>query len=170
VTEGDLLTTTEAAKILRRSRQYVANLCDRGELPTVRTGVHRRIPRRDVEALVGPPARREDERSLWINYALAAKLIADPTGVIEKAKRRLEELRAAHSHGRSNVYLDRWERALNEGPVAVLTIMTSRTDDAATMRSASPISGLGLLTDEERTRVLGSFRSFWRASHESRAA
>jgi excisionase family DNA binding protein len=168
--DDDLLTTGEVAELLRCSRQHVVDLCDRNVLPCVRVGVHRRIPRREVEALIGPPERREDERSLWLNHAFAAKLVADPAGIIERAKERLQRLRSSHSDGRSDVWFDRWQVALDAGPDAVLAIMTGRSDQAATMRSTSPFSGLGLLTDEERERVLNAFREHWYSSHRARAA
>jgi excisionase family DNA binding protein len=168
-TPDDNLTTTEAAQLLHCSRQHVADMCERGQLPHIRIGKHRRIPRAAVERLLPKAPRREDERSLWINIALAAKLIADPVGVLEQARERLRDLRQAHSHGRSDIYLNRWERALDDGPDAVLAIMTDRSDTAAAMRSTSPLSGLGLLSDEERAQVLAAHRAHWRKTHGSAA-
>jgi excisionase family DNA binding protein len=165
--DDDLLTTTQAAQLLHSSRQHVVDLCERGELPYVTSGNRRKIRRREVEALLDPPLRREDERSLWINYALAAKLIADPTEVITQAKDRLTRLRK--DHPRSTVWFDRWQTALDAGPDAVLAIMTARTEVGQAMRSASPLSGLGLLSDEERTRVLATFRDHWRSNHGAAA-
>lgn len=166
----DLLTTTEAARLLRCSRQHVVDMCDRGDLPYILAGKHRRVHRRDVEALLGAPARREDELALWIDYALVAKLVADPDNVIERAKARLQRLRAIHRDGSANKWLDRWQAALDEGPHAVLALMTSRTEDGATMRSCSPVAGLGLLSDEERRRVRTAFQHHWRSGHERPAA
>ncbi|HLL69073.1 MAG TPA: hypothetical protein VK453_25660 [Micromonosporaceae bacterium] len=113
----------------------------------------------------GKRLRREDEQSLWINHALAAKLVVDPTNVIERAKVRLQRLRAIHSDGSSNLWFDRWQVALDAGPHAVLEIMTSRSEEATTMRSASPMSGLGLLSDSERTSVRAAFRDYWNSTH-----
>jgi len=109
------------------------------------------------------PMRREDERSLWLNYALAAKLVADPDGVIERAKKRLQRLRSIHRH--SGRWFDLWEDALNDGPPAVLAIMTDRSDLGQVMRSSSPIIGIGLLGEEERMQVLNAFRAYWNAAH-----
>src|SRR5687768_3278834 len=116
----ELLTTTQVAELLHCSRQHVATLCDDGTLPSTRAGSHRRIRRSDVEHYLRPPLRREDERSLWLNYALAAKLVRDPQGVIERAKRRLQQLRRTHADGSVNRWFDRWQEALDEGPTAVL--------------------------------------------------
>jgi excisionase family DNA binding protein len=165
----DLITTTEAARLLGYSRQHVVDLCDRGDLPCVRVGSHRRLYRVDVETHRRPPLRREDERSLWLNLALAAKFILNPDAVIEQAKQRLQHLRASHRDGGSDVWFDRWQAVLDSGPDAVLAVMTGRSDEAQAMRSASPMSGLGLLTDDERARVLGAFRAHWRSTHRPAA-
>jgi excisionase family DNA binding protein len=167
--DSDLLTTTEAAKLLHCSRQHVVDMCDRGELSFIFAGKHRRLNRRDLEALLAAPARREDELALWIDYALAAKLVMAPDAVIERAKTRLQRLRAAHSDGSSNKWFDRWQIALDEGPHAVLALMTSRTEEAATMRSCSPVAGLGLLSGDERQQVRASFRAHWLSQHRQAA-
>lgn len=106
------------------------------------------------------PQRREDERSLWLNIAVAAKLVRDPKGVVAAAKVRLERLRAEHP--RSGPYLDQWEQALTEGPHAVLAFMTERSERGQVLRSASPVTGLGLLSAEERRAVLAAFNTWWR--------
>jgi hypothetical protein len=51
----------------------------------------------------------------------------------------------------------------------VLAIMTARTEIGQAMRSASPMSGIGLLSDEERDRVLAAFRKHWRSTHGAAA-
>jgi excisionase family DNA binding protein len=165
----DILTTVQAAKLLHCSRQHVVHLCETGRLSHVKVGRYRRLRREDVERFLDPEMRREDERSFWINVALAAKLVQDPDGVIERAKERLQFLREVHSDGRSGVYMDGWQAALDEGPHAVLEIMTSRTGWGQAMRSSSPVSGLGLLTDDERNQVLSSFRSYWTSQHRKAA-
>src|SRR6266581_955144 len=98
--EGDeLLTTGEAAKILNTSRQHIVDLCGRGDLPFVTTGRHRRVRRTDVEALRTRTQRltRDQNRSLWLGYAIAGKLVVDPPGVLEKARRNLAHLKRVHS-------------------------------------------------------------------------
>ena len=42
-TGSGLLTTGEVAKLLGTSRQQVVNLCERGDLPFVMVGKHRRV-------------------------------------------------------------------------------------------------------------------------------
>lgn len=48
--EEQMLTTQEAANVLRVSRQYVVRLVDSGELPAERVGSHRRLRISDVAA------------------------------------------------------------------------------------------------------------------------
>ena len=156
--EGDeLLTTGEAAKILNTSRQHVVDLCDRGDLPFVTTGSHRRVRRADVEALRTRTQRltRDQKRSLWLGYATAGKLVADPPGVMEKARHNLAQLKVVHSRGASRRWLEEWEKLLH-GPVdLVLEALTSRTPRARELRQNSPFAGV--LTEPERQSVLSTF-------------
>lgn len=151
--DGDeLLTTGEAARILGASRQHVVNLCNRGDLAFVTTGRHRRVRRADVEALQARTRRltRDQARSLWLGCAVAGKLVADPQGVLEKARDNLARLQ--RSHGQSNPWLAEW-RTLLEGPVTdVLDALTSPTPRARELRQNSPFAGV--LSEEERQRVL----------------
>ncbi|WP_147287746.1 helix-turn-helix domain-containing protein, partial [Kytococcus sedentarius] len=41
--ETTLLKTGRVAEILGVSRQHVVDLCDRGDLPSIRIGAHRRV-------------------------------------------------------------------------------------------------------------------------------
>jgi excisionase family DNA binding protein len=168
--DPDILTTTQAANLLHCSRQHVVHLCDTGQLPHTRAGRHRRIRRRDVEQLIHPPIRRDTEQSLWLHIALAAKLVQDPIGVIERAKERLRFLRNVHSDGSVDYWYDRWEALLDEGVHAVLEMTTSTSEVAHTMRSTSPLKGIKLLTDEERAQVRTAFRTYWESTHKADAA
>jgi excisionase family DNA binding protein len=155
---NELLTTGEAAKILNTSRQHVVDLCDRGDLPFVTTGSHRRIRRADVEALRTRTQRltRDQQLSLWLGYAIAGKLVADPVGVVEKARHNLAKLRVTHARGASRRWLDEWGRLLS-GPVdSILEVLTSRTPRARELRQNSPFAGV--LTESERWNVLSMFK------------
>lgn len=61
-------TTGEAALILNSSRQHVVDLCNRGDLPYVTVGTHRRIRRSDLEAVAERTLglTRDQRRSLWL--------------------------------------------------------------------------------------------------------
>jgi excisionase family DNA binding protein len=152
-----LLTTTEAAALLRCSRQHVVDLCDNGTLPFARAGRHRRIRRDDVEQLLRPPFRREVEQSLWLHRAVAGKLVADPSRGMALARRNLAHRRQAHSDGSADVWFEAWERLLDEGVDAVMDMITARTDVAAEFRQNTPFAGL--LTDRERMKVLAAFKT-----------
>ncbi len=154
---GELLTTGEAALILNTSRQHIVDLCERGDLPFVTTGSHRRVLRADVEALRTRTQRltRDQDRSLWLGYAIAGKLVADPQAVSEKARRNLARLQRVHARGTSSRWLSEWRKLL-DGPVeGVLEALTSRTPRARELRQNSPFAGV--LTEAERRRALSAF-------------
>lgn len=153
----ELLTTGEAAKILNTSRQHVVDLCERGDLPFVTTGSHRRVRRADVEELQARTQRltRDQVRSLWLGHATAGKLVSDPAGVIAKARRNLAGLKATRSRGVSGRWLDEWETLLNGRVDGVLDVLTSRAPRARELRQNSPFAGV--LTESERRDVLAAF-------------
>ncbi len=162
--DDELLTTGEAARILNTSRQHVVDLCERGDLPFVTTGSHRRVRRGDVEALRTRTQRltRDQNRSLWLGYAIAGKVVADPSRVLEKARRNLARLERVHSSGASSRWLAEWERLL-DGPVeGVLETLTSRTPRARELRQNSPFAGV--LSEQERREALAGFSAARRKS------
>jgi excisionase family DNA binding protein len=163
--EGDdLLTTGEAAKILNTSRQHVVDLCERGDLPFVTAGSHRRIRRADVEALRTRTQRlpRDQLRSLWLGYAAAGKLVADPSSTLQKAQHNMAMLRERHPRGTSRLWLDEWDKLLR-GPVdKVLEALTSRTPRARELRQNSPFAGV--LSEGERLGVLSAFNASRKAA------
>lgn len=164
----DLLTTGEVARILSSSRQHVVNLCNSGELPYTTVGKHRRIRRRDVELLRSRSLRlsRDQRRSLWLNTAVAGRLVADPSGVLAAARKNLETLWNAHPRGQAAHWLDEWAKLL-EGPAErVLEVLTSPTPWAREMRQNSPFSGV--LSEDERVEVLTAFRGHDKSRQEPR--
>lgn len=84
-----LLKIGDAAQILGMSRQHVVDLCDRGVLPSVRFGTHRRIPQVAVEEFAQPPLTREEEKSLWLHHALLTSLLSNPDKVLATARDNL---------------------------------------------------------------------------------
>src|ERR671921_2799928 len=77
----ELLTTGQAAILLRSSRAHVVDLCLRGLLPYVRVNGLRRIRRADVEALIEPGLSRDAMESLWLHRAVAGKIVQNPAAL-----------------------------------------------------------------------------------------
>lgn len=155
----ELLTTGEAAKLLNTSRQHIVDLCERGDLPFVTTGSHRRVRRADVELLRTRTQRltRDQRRSLWLGHAIAGKVALDPARTLEKAKMNLVELRRVHPSGAASRWLAEWGRLL-DGPVdRVLEVLTSPAPRARELRQNAPFAGV--LTQDERQMVLAAFNS-----------
>lgn len=50
VADDEMVGTQRAAELLNVSRQYVVRLVDRGTLPAVKVGTHRRLRAGDIEA------------------------------------------------------------------------------------------------------------------------
>jgi hypothetical protein len=83
-----------------------------------------------------------------LHEIVADRLASDPA-LISRARGRLQQLRDANPHGAT--YHDRWERLLG-GPLRTLVRkMTEISEEADTLRKASPFSVL--VTEEERRRV-----------------
>ena len=152
---GDLLTTGEAARLLRCSRAYVASLCLRGLLPFVKVGTQRRVRRADVEALIEPCLTREQLETLWLHRAVAGKLVQHPAPLLAAAEINMRRLRRRHPDGPAAEWLDRWEVVLEDGIETVLDVLTSSGEYAANLRRTSPFAGI--LSETERRAVLAAF-------------
>ena len=154
--DDELLTTGEAAKLLNSSRQHVVDLCERGELPFTTIGVHRRVRRHDVEAVRTRTQRltRDQDRSLWLAYATAGRIVADPARARSLARRNLARMRKS-SRGQTQRWLDEWDRLLKGNLDNLLAMLTSRSPKGREMRQNSPFAGL--LDDTERTQVLDAW-------------
>lgn len=159
------LTTTQAASILQCSRQHVVSLCDDGTLPSHRVGTHRRIRDADLQRFAQPRLTLAEEQALWVHYAIATKLVAEPQAMLAAAAARLEAMRDMPSDGHKLKLYDRWQRLLDEGPGAVLDAITSRAPASAGLRSASPLTSL--LTQEEQAQLLKSFETYWRSARSA---
>jgi excisionase family DNA binding protein len=161
-TSSDLLTTGEVARLLGVSRQQVVNLCERGDLPFVMVGKHRRVERTAVEALLRPKRKltRDQLKSLWLHQAVAGSLVSDPDLVLGKAAENLDRLLVQHQGTMTEVWLMRWREKLRQGPGAVLKVLTSEDPEAVELRQNSPFAGV--LSQTQRQQVLKAFtRSGW---------
>lgn len=159
--DRELLTTGQAAALLACSRQHVVDLCERGALASRTVGSHRRVARAEVEALASSSTsmstrRPEQTRSLWLHRAVAGRLARDPERVLRRARRNLDRLERAHPTGMSSRWLARWRRLVDEGPEAVMRVLTAESAEADELRQNSPFAGV--LPDGERLAVLRSVR------------
>lgn len=156
--EGDdLLTTGEAAALLNSSRQHVVDLCARGDLPFTTVGTHRRLRQRDVEMLKARTLRltRDQRRSLWLAYAVAGRIVADPTNATRLARHNLERMQLS-SRGQTRRWLDEWDRIL-AGPIdELLAALVSPSPKGRELRQNNPFAGL--LSEHEREAVLAAWR------------
>jgi excisionase family DNA binding protein len=160
----ELLTTGEVAALLAVSRQHVVDLCERGGMVCIRVGTHRRVPRSEVDRLIGTGAvslTREQEKSLWLHRALVGYVLADPAGAIATAADQVARWRSVHRHGgMTDRSLESWSQVLNAGLEAVIDVLSSRRPEAVELRVNSPFAGL--LPDKVRRDLLASFGRWWR--------
>jgi excisionase family DNA binding protein len=159
-----MLKTGEVARLLGVSRQHVANLCDRREIEHVRIGTHRRVPRREVDRLMGKRFTREEEKSLRLHQALLTPMLAEPDVVISKARHNLDRWHSMHRpDGMTVRYLEAWARVLDGGLDAIVDTMISPSQEARELRQNSPFAGV--LPEETRLQVLRNFRDHWKREH-----
>jgi excisionase family DNA binding protein len=155
--DDELLTTGEAAELLGASRQHVVDLCNSGDLPFTTVGRHRRVTRRDVDAVRNRTARmtRDQLRSLWLSHAVAGYVVRDPERTLGLARRNLDAMLALAARGSAKVWLSEWKQLL-DGPVeGVLETLTSRSPRARELRQNTPFAGV--LSERERREVLSGY-------------
>ena len=159
---NDLLSTGQVGLLLGTTARHVVNLCERGELRYTLVGTHRRIRRSDAQALAergansgGGPMTADQLRVLWLHRAVAAKIAADPIGVLAQAEATTRRLLAADADGA--VWLHQWLAVLDRGPEAVMRILASTDPLAREMRANSPFAGV--LSTREREAILAAFAS-----------
>lgn len=156
----ELLTTGEVARLLGTSRQHVVDLCNAGVLPFTLIGRHRRISRPDVQAYVSGTRTltRDQLKSWWLAFAVAAELVRDPESVLGAARANLARMQQSSIRGAGQVWLAEWEALMN-GPVdELLDALTARSPRSRELRQNSPFAGV--LEDRDRVAVLASFARF----------
>jgi transcriptional regulator with XRE-family HTH domain len=106
----------------------------------------------DLIVEVRPRLTHPEKRSLELHRLIAEKLSEDEIGVVGKALRRIESMRAADPEGRNSKYVDAWDQLLS-GPRNELKATLVSTDQVARdLRQSSPFGGV--LGDEERLDVI----------------
>ena len=133
------------------------DLCTKGLLGFTTVGKHRRVRRGDVEALRQRTERltTDQQRSLWLAYAVAGRIVADPDHALVIAGENLATMRPL-VRGSAAQWLNEWQKLL-EGPLDVmLAVYTSRDLKGRELRQNSPFAGL--LSDDERAAALSAWR------------
>ncbi len=158
----ELLSTGEASLLLGVSRQHIVDLVDRGDLPAVMVGAHRRVRKSDLERVRTGSRRstRDQRRSRWLGFAVAGRIVEDPERLLTDARNSLS---TGMERRRSNKWDAQWSTLL-AGPIErVLEALTADTVRSRELRQNSPF----VLPPHERERVLDSFaRSSRQGSHE----
>lgn len=157
--ENDTLMKTGAvAEALGVSRQHVVDLCERGELSSIRVGAHRRIRRSDVDALLEAQSMTEEQRQqLWMHRALLTHLLTRPEEVMGLARENIRRWSSMHRpDGRTVEYLREWDSILARGLDATIDTLLSTSPRARELRQNSPFAGV--LSQAERNQVLRTFR------------
>jgi hypothetical protein len=108
-----------------------------------------------------PPLTREDRRSLWLHDAIAAKLRADPDGILRRAQRNLARMAAAHPTAAP--LLRDWRRVLRLPVPEIIDVLLDPRAHPRELRQVTPFAGV--LSARERAEVYAAFRR-----HETRSA
>ena len=97
-----------------------------------------------------------DARSLALHCKIAYKIDRAPA-LLEKVRENLVRRRENHEPGRIPRYQEEWEQILTLPWSHIAAFLISVTEDAIRLRSSSPFTGAGILTQEERARILEAF-------------
>lgn len=149
------LTQDELARRAGTSQPTIAAYESGVKSPTVRT-LSRLAAAAGLDAAITfvPPMTREDRRSLFLHQAIAAKLPANPTGVLRRARANLRTMRAAQPG--VGPLLDEWRRVLDRSVEEIVEAMLDPGVRARDLRQVTPFAGV--LTTTERTAVYEKFR------------
>lgn len=107
-----------------------------------------------------PPMTREERRSLALHREIAARVRADPEGLLARARRNLE--RMSEGPAGSSQLLKEWQVILDRPLPALLGVLTDPDPWARELRHVTPFAGV--LSAAERTAVYRGFRDAERRS------
>jgi hypothetical protein len=95
---------------------------------------------------------RNDQRSLALHRAIAAKLRANPA-LLDIARENLE--RWSEMNSRSQPYFDAWREVLDRPLDEVIDLILDESERMTAMRQTTPFAGV--LTPQERWAVYEAF-------------
>jgi hypothetical protein len=97
-----------------------------------------------------------DEFARAYHRAVADRLRAEPSAVLEHARRNLDRWTEGDAFGPGELAsLDEWRRILDEADVNQLVeVITDVSDEAQRLRSSSPF--VGVISPEERMEILAA--------------
>jgi len=109
-----------------------------------------------VEAVISyvPPLTREDLRSLAYHRAIVEKLRQDPDTILAKARQNIEKMLQVNPHAKK--LLNLWSQWLEFSIGDIVSCSLDVSMLARDMRQVTPFAGV--LTDEERMRVIEEFK------------
>ena len=116
----------------------------------------------DLAVVIHPALTREDRRSLALHAAIAARLQAQPTAVLTRARASLARMRALHPGARP--LLDEWRVLLRRPIAALCPVLSDPSPWARELRHVTPFSGV--LSARERTLLYRTLAEAERARVE----
>ena len=97
-----------------------------------------------------------DEFPQAYHRAVADRLRAEPSAVLEHARRNLDQWTESNAFGPGELAsVDEWRRILHEADVSQLVeVITDVSDEGQRLRSSSPF--VGVISPEERLEILAA--------------
>lgn len=104
-----------------------------------------------------PRLTYEQERSLWLHREVLDQLMHDPDRVLSIAQDNIERFKHVHRpDGMAVRSLNQWQSAIDDGLDELIAILIGTDERSSQLRQNSPFAGV--LSDEQRMKVLSSFR------------
>ena len=88
---------------------------------------------------------------MWLGYAIAGKIVADPNAAIALAQRNIDTMLSTQ-RGAGRRWLTRWKDLLSGPTEEILATLTSNSITARELRQNNPFAGL--LDEATRLQVI----------------
>ena len=90
-----------------------------------------------------------------MHTVIAYKISKDPS-LLEKARKKLTDMRSRHDPDNMPLYIQEWEQVLTLHWEHIAALLIAVTEEAILPRHCSPF--VGILTEEERLKIIEPFR------------